>query len=348
VTAEALLRALRQGDRRALARAVTLVESTRPDHRDEAERLIEAVLPETGGAVRIGVSGPPGAGKSTFIERFGLAGITLKQRIAVLAVDPSSKRGGGAILGDKTRMTELARAPEAFIRPSSAGDSRGGVARRTREAILLCEAAGFGAVVVETVGVGQAETAVAEIVDMFLLILPPASGDELQGIKRGVIELADLVLVNKADGELAGPARRSVADYTSALGLIRPPVPEWQVPVRAVSALEGTGIREVWGDVERFRAALEKTGAWSRRRAEQARAALWSEIGDSLLDRFRSAPAVARRLTAIEQEVMAGTQTPAAAARGLLAAYLAGLRKGPSPPPSPREREEGGTRGAGG
>ena len=322
VATEELIAAVRRGDRRALARAITLVESTRRDHRQEAERLVEALLPYTGGAVRIGISGPPGAGKSTFIERFGLDGIALGRHIAVLAVDPSSKRGGGAILGDKTRMAELARADKAFIRPSAAGDKAGGVARHTREAILLCEAAGFDAVLVETVGVGQAETAVAEIVDFFVLILPPASGDELQGIKRGVVELADLVLVNKADGELAAAAQRSAADYANALRLIRPSLPEWQVPVRAVSALEGTGIHEVWDDVVRFRAALEGTGAWSRRRAEQARAALWSEIGDSLLDHFRTAPAVAPHLAAAEEEVIAGTRTPTAAARALLAAFL--------------------------
>jgi LAO/AO transport system kinase len=322
VTHATLLRDLCRGDRRALARAITLVESSRPDHRDQAERLVEALLPETGKAVRIGISGPPGAGKSTFIECFGLAGIALGRRIAVLAVDPASKRGGGAILGDKTRMAELARAPEAFIRPSSAGDSRGGVARRSREAILLCEATGFDAILVETVGVGQAETAVAEIVDMFVLILPPAGGDELQGIKRGIVELADLVLVNKADGELAPAAHRTVADYTSAMGLIRPPYPEWRVPVRAVSALKGTGIREVWDDVDRFRAALKGTGTWSQRRAEQARAALWSEIGDSLLDHFRAAPAVARRLAAVEEEVTAAIRTPTAAARELLTLFV--------------------------
>jgi LAO/AO transport system kinase len=322
VTAEDLIAAVRRGDRRALARAITLTESTRPDHREEAERLVESLLPHTGGAVRIGISGPPGAGKSTFIERFGLGGIALGRRIAVLAVDPASKRGGGAILGDKTRMTELARAPGAFIRPSSASDKAGGVARRTREAILLCEAAGFDAVLVETVGVGQAETAVAEIVDMFVLILPPAAGDELQGIKRGVVELADLVLVNKADGELAAAARRSAADYASAVRLLRPSLPEWQVLVRTISALEGTGIKEVWDDVAHFRAALEQSGAWSRRRAEQARAALWSEIGDSLLDHFRAAPAIARRLADVERDVMAGTRTPTAAACALLAAFL--------------------------
>jgi len=324
VTTEELIAALRRGDRRALARAITLIESTRPDHRDEAERLVESLLPHTGGAVRIGISGPPGAGKSTFIERFGLDGIALGRRIAVLAVDPASKRGGGAILGDKTRMTELAKAPGAFIRPSSAGERVGGVARRTREAILLCEAAGFDTVLVETVGVGQAETAVAELVDMFVLIQQPAAGDELQGVKRGVIELADLVLVNKADGELAAAARRSAADYASAMRLLRPPLPEWQVPVRTVSALEGTGINEVWDDVARFRAALEQSGAWSRQRAEQARVALWSEIGDSLLEHFRSAPAVAHRLATVEREVMAGTRTPTAAAHALLAAFLGG------------------------
>jgi LAO/AO transport system kinase len=317
-----LAAALRRGDRRALARAITLAESLRPDHRDKAEKLIEALLPAPGAAIRIGISGPPGAGKSTFIESFGLVGIGLGRRIAVLAVDPASKRGGGAILGDKTRMTELARSPAAFIRPSSGGAAHGGIARRSREAILLCEAAGFDAVLVETVGVGQAETAVAEIVDMFVLILPPAGGDELQAIKRGIFELADLVLVNKADGEFAAAARRSIADYANALRMIRPSVADWLVPVRAVSALQGTGIAEVWDEVERFRAALERTGAWSRRRAEQARAALWAEIGDSLLDRFRTTPAVAQRLARLEQEVTAGTCSPAASARELLAAFF--------------------------
>ncbi len=335
VTGAALLRDLRRGDRRALARAITLAESSRPDHRDEAEGLIEALLPETGNAVRVGISGPPGAGKSTFIERFGLSGIALGRRIAVLAVDPASKRGGGAILGDKTRMAELARAPEAFIRPSSAGDSHGGIARRTREAILLCEAAGFDAILVETVGVGQAETAVAEIVDMFVLILPPAGGDELQGIKRGIVELADLVLVNKTDAELAALAHRTAADYASAMGLIRPPYPEWQVPVRAVSALEGTGIREVWDDADRFRAALERTGRWSQRRAEQARTALWSEISDSLLDHFRAIPAVAQHLVAAEEEVTAGTRTPTAAARELLRLFGSEARESSVPPDIP-------------
>jgi len=320
--ADDLVLALRRGERRALARAVTLVESTRPDHRRTAEQLIEAILPATGGATRIGISGPPGAGKSTFIERFGLDGIARGHRIAVLAVDPGSKRGGGAILGDKTRMVELGRAPSAFIRPSSAGKEKGGVARRTREAILVCEAAGFDTVLVETVGAGQAETTVADMVDMFLLILPPAAGDELQGLKRGVIELADLILVNKADGTLLDHARRAAAEYANALHLIRPAVPEWQVAVRAVSALTGNGVDAVWDDVARFRAALQATGAWERRRADQARAALWAEIGDGLIERFRAMPAIAARLAEIEREVTKGARAPTAAARLLLAAFL--------------------------
>src|SRR6266851_3219236 len=283
-TIDDLAIAVRRGERRALARAVTLVESTRPDHRHEAEALIEALLPATGGATRIGITGPPGAGKSTFIERFGLDGIARGHRIAVLAVDPGSQRGGGAVLGDKTRMAELARAPSAFIRPSSAGRQAGGVARRTREAILVCEAAGFDTVLVETVGAGQAETTVADMTDMFLLILPPAAGDELQGLKRGIIELADLILINKADGALLDHARRSASEYANAMRLIPPAVPEWQVSVRAVSALTGDGVDAVWDDVARFRAILEASGAWPRRRAEQARAALWAEIGDGLLE----------------------------------------------------------------
>ena len=302
---------------------MTLVESTRADHRAQAERLVETLLPQTGAATRLGISGPPGAGKSAFIERFGLDGLRRGHRIAVLAVDPASKRGGGAILGDKTRMTELSRAPGAFIRPSPAGAAMGGVARRTRETILLCEAAGFDAVIVETVGAGQSETTVAEMVDMFLLILPPAAGDELQGLKRGVIELADLVLINKADGELLDHANRAAADYANALRLIRPSAPGWETPVRAVSALTGAGIDAVWDEVARFRTALEASGDWSRRRAEQSRAALWTEIGDGLTGQFRAAPRVAARVAAIEREVMAGARTPADGARELLKAFAA-------------------------
>jgi LAO/AO transport system kinase len=317
-----LAQAIRAGDRRALARGVTLVESTRPDHRAAAERLVETLLPHTGAATRVGISGPPGAGKSTFIERFGLDGIARGHKIAVLAVDPASKRGGGAILGDKTRMAELSRAPAAFIRPSSGGDQMGGVARRTRETILLCAAAGFDTVIVETIGAGQSETTVAEMVDMFVLILPPAAGDELQGLKRGVIELADLVLINKADGELVDHANRSAADYANALRLIRPRIAGWEASVRAVSALTGAGVDVVWDDVARFRALLEASGGWRQRRAEQARAALCTEIGDGLLAQFRATPQVAVRLPDIERQVMSGARTPAEGARLLLKAFL--------------------------
>ena len=317
-----LATAIRVGDRRALARAVTLVESTRGDHREQAQQLVEAILPDTGKATRLGISGPPGAGKSTFIERFGLDGLKRGHKIAVLAVDPASKRGGGAILGDKTRMAELARAPGAFIRPSPGGEAMGGVARRTRETILLCEAAGFDAVIVETVGAGQSETTVAEMVDMFMLILPPAAGDELQGLKRGIIELADLVLINKADGELLDHANRSAADYTNALRLIRPRMAGWETPVRTVSALTGAGVDAVWNDVARYHALLENTGTWTRRRAEQARAALFTEIGDGLLAQFRAEPEVSARFAEIERAVKEGTRTPADGARELLSVFL--------------------------
>jgi len=317
-----LAAALNAGDRRALARAVTLIESSRSDHRDEAERLIEAILPHAGGATRLGITGPPGAGKSTFIERFGLDGLKRGRKIAVLAVDPASKRGGGAILGDKTRMADLAGAEGAFIRPSPGAAGMGGVARRTRETILLCEAAGFDTVMVETIGAGQSETTVAEMVDMFLLILPPAAGDELQGLKRGIIELADLVLINKADGELLDHANRAAADYASALRLVPASVRDWEVPVRAVSALIGTGVDAIWDDVARFRTLLQASGEWLRRRAEQSRAALFAEIGDGLLAQFRAAPAVTARFADIEREVMSGARTPAEGARELLRSFL--------------------------
>jgi LAO/AO transport system kinase len=313
-----LIESLRKGDRRALARAVTLIESTRPDHREEAERFLDAILPLTGGATRIGISGPPGAGKSTFIERFGLDGVAGGRRLAVLAVDPGSKRGGGAILGDKTRMSDLSRHPAAYIRPSSAGVQTGGVARRTREAILVCEAAGFDTIVVETVGTGQSETSVAEMTDMFVLILPPTAGDELQGLKRGIIELADLILVNKADGALAPHARDTAAEYENAMRLVMSSVPGWEVPVRAVSALTGEGVAAIWDEVARFRGVLEKGGLWQERRAVQAKAALWAELGDGLIDRFRAAPAITERLGEIEREVAVGERTVAAAARELL------------------------------
>jgi LAO/AO transport system kinase len=314
--------ALLAGDRRALAQAITLVESTRPDHRDEAERLIERLLPHAGRSIRIGLSGVPGVGKSTFIEAFGLKLIQRDHRVAVLAVDPSSRRTGGSILGDKTRMTELARAELAFIRPSPTGGTLGGVARRTRESIILCEAAGFDVVLVETVGVGQSETAVADMVDLFCLLLLPAAGDDLQGIKKGIVELAELLLVNKADGELKPKALTAVGDYRAALRLLRPISAQWQPEVLAVSAVTGEGLDQAWAAIERHQAAMEAAGEKARRRAGQAQAALWADLGDGMIAALRRRPAIADRIPQIEAAVAAGTMTSMAGARRLLGLFL--------------------------
>jgi len=312
------------GDRRALAQAITLIESTRADHRERADLLLAELLPHTGQkggkSVRLGITGVPGVGKSTFIERFGLSLIERGRSLAVLAIDPSSKRGGGSILGDKTRMEELSRNPSAFIRPSPAGATLGGVARRTREAMLLVEAAGFDTVLVETVGVGQSETAVADMVDMFIVLLLPAGGDDLQGIKRGVIELADLIVVNKADGDLKTTARRSVADYRHALRMLRSPTAGWTPEVMSASALTGDGVAEVWATVERFNEAVGAQGI-ARRRAAQARDWMWNEVGETLLAELRKHPEVKRLVPGLEREVEAGKSTPAAAARRMLEVF---------------------------
>ncbi len=314
----ALIDGIAAGDRRALARAITMVESTRPDHRAAAVALLDALLPRTGRAIRIGISGPPGVGKSTFIEAFGLHVLGQGHRLAVLAVDPSSSRSGGSILGDKTRMTELSRHPEAFIRPTPGGEQLGGVARRTREAMLLCEAFGFDVVLVETIGVGQSEIAVADMVDLFLLLVNPGGGDELQGIKRGIMELADLVLVNKADGDLAPAAGRTCADYRNALHLIRPKWAAWTARAQQCSARDGTGIAEAWDAVEEFRAATDDAGELERQRSRQALAWMWSEIHDTLLDDFKANAGVQAQLGEVQEEVRAGRTSPSAAARRLL------------------------------
>ncbi|MBK8159696.1 MAG: methylmalonyl Co-A mutase-associated GTPase MeaB [Rhodospirillaceae bacterium] len=310
------------GDRRALARAITLIESTRPDHRRQAEALLERLLPKSGKSLRIGISGPPGVGKSTFIEAFGQYAIEQGKRLAVLAVDPSSRLSGGSILGDKTRMEELSRAPEAFIRPSPAGLTLGGVARRTREALLVCEAAGFDLIFVETVGVGQSETAVAEMVDLFLLLLLPGGGDDLQGIKRGIMELADLIVVNKADGDLKTAAERSAADVANAMGLMQPRHKAWRPEVLRCSALKKTGISEIWTRTGAFAAALTKSGELKSRRRDQAKAWLWHELSDSLMDALKADPAVAAHLEQLEAKVAAGKMAPASAARVLLTEFL--------------------------
>ena len=315
-----LLAPLLARDRRALAQAITLVESTRSDHRERADALLAEILPHTGKSVRLGITGVPGVGKSTLIERFGLGLIEAGRSLAVLAIDPSSKRGGGSILGDKTRMEELSRREAAFIRPSPAGATLGGVARRTREAMLLLEAAGFDTVIVETVGVGQSETAVADMVDMFIVLLLPGGGDDLQGIKRGVIELADLIVVNKADGDLKTAAQRSAADYQHALRMLRSPTQGWTPEVTTCSAATGEDVMAIWEVVGRFVAAVGDKGI-ARRRAEQARAWMWNEVGETLLAELRKHPEVKRVVGGLEREVEGGRTTPAAAARRMLEVF---------------------------
>ena len=315
-----------EGDRRSLARAITLVESTRPDHRADAEALLTQVLGHTGNAIRIGISGAPGAGKSTFIEALGLHVIDQGHRVAVLAVDPSSSRSGGSILGDKTRMEELTRAPDAFVRPTPTSGTLGGVARRTREALLLCEAAGFDVVLVETVGVGQSEVAVAAMVDLFLVLVAPGGGDELQGIKRGIMELADLVVVNKADGALAAAASSTASDYSNAVHLVRPRTLSWSPKVLTCSALTGTGIAEVWDTVGAYHDAVGDDLATQR--ADQARAWMWSEVTDVLVESLRARPDVAELARRLEADVTAGTITPTTAARAVLDAFLRGEQSG--------------------
>ena len=308
------------GQRRALAKAITLVESSRADHQVEAQALLSDILPHTGKSIRLGFTGTPGVGKSTFIEAFGLFLTGQGYKVAVLAVDPSSTRTGGSILGDKTRMELLSKDPLAFIRPSPSGCALGGVARRTREAMLLCEAAGYDVVLIETVGVGQSEIAVADMVDMFLLMLSPGGGDELQGIKRGIMELADLVIVNKADGDLKPAATRAAADYKSALHLMRPKTSCWTASVVLASALKGEGLEQVWEKIQAFEAVMKETAELDKMRAEQAKAWMWSEIHDQLIDAFQASQP--EKLDHMEQAVREGEMPPTAAARRLLKDFL--------------------------
>ncbi|MFT3810993.1 MAG: methylmalonyl Co-A mutase-associated GTPase MeaB [Micropepsaceae bacterium] len=319
--ADSIAKRLISGDRRALAKAITLIESTRSHDRQIADELLAVILPESGRAIRIGLSGTPGAGKSTFIEAFGTFLTKAGHKVAVLAVDPSSRRSGGSILGDKTRMERLSRDRNAFIRPSPAGTELGGVARRTREAILAVEAAGFDVVLVETVGVGQSETAVADMTDLFVLIHAPGGGDELQGVKRGIMELADMVVVNKADGDLLNAARRSAADLKGALHLMRPKHKGWVVPVLLASALEEKGISEVWQGIEAFRALLGDSGIAA---ARQAQALSWmrAALRDGLLQALAADGEIGEETQRLESEVAAGRMTPPAAAERLLARFL--------------------------
>lgn len=312
-----MAKAIRSGDRRALARAITLVESGRDDHRAQAMALLTELGTDRQ-ALRIGLSGTPGVGKSTFIEAFGLMLTGQGLRVAVLAVDPSSARSGGSILGDKTRMERLSRDPAAFIRPSPAQSQLGGVARRTREAVALCEAAGFDVVLIETVGVGQSETMVAEMSDLFLLLLAPAGGDELQGVKRGIMEIADIILVNKADGELKSQATRTCADYAGALRLLRkrPQDPEGFPKALMVSAVSGDGLERAWDEIRALAGWRRDAGIERTRRSEQARHWFREEVRALLLARLTGDKALAQRMAQLEAQVGAG-DLPAAQAAAL-------------------------------
>lgn len=313
----ALVEGVLARQRRALAKAITLVESSRTDHQARAQKVLETLLPQTGKAIRIGISGVPGVGKSTVIEALGLYLIAQGHRVAVLAIDPSSSISGGSILGDKTRMELLSQRDEAFIRPSPASGALGGVAHRTREALLLCEAAGFDVVIVETVGVGQSETAVASMTDVFVLLQLPNAGDDLQGIKKGIVELADIVVFNKADID---PRAAEVAcgQMRSALHMLRPLSTHWQIPVLKISAAKKEGLTEFWQTIEKYRVSMQATGEFDSRRKHQALAWMWDMIDTGLHQQFRHHPIVKQQLTRIADGVSHGKITPAAGAHELL------------------------------
>lgn len=321
-TAE-LAELVRSGDRMWLARAITLIESRKAEHRALASELLTMLMPATGNADRIGLTGVPGVGKSTFIDQFGTNLTAQGHRVAVLAIDPSSSRTGGAILGDKTRMQRLAVDPNAFIRPSPAGASLGGVTRSTRETMLLCEAAGYDVIIVETVGVGQSETTVHEMVDIFVVLMLAGAGDELQGIKKGVLELADIIAVNKADGDNVKKAKLAASDYRRAIRLMTPESRNWTPPVLTCSAAENTGLDELWADILKHREIKILSGEREERRHEQQIRWMWSMIADRLLDQFRESPAVRAQLDDVTAAVKHGTLPAAVAAESLLDTFLA-------------------------
>lgn len=310
------------GERAAVARAITLVESTRADHQRRAQELLARLLPHAGGAHRVGITGVPGAGKSTFIDELGTLLTGRGHRVAVLAVDPSSTRHGGSILGDKTRMARLSIEPAAFIRPSPSSGSLGGVTRSTREAMVIMEAAGFDVVIVETVGVGQSETAVAQMVDCFVVLMVARTGDSLQGIKRGVLELADILAVNKADGSHVIEAERAARELADALHLFDPITPTWHPPVLTCSGLEGAGVDRVWATVEAHRAALSATGELAQKRAQQQIDWMWSMVHDRLMALVHADPAVRAEARRLEDEVRSGALTATTAAENLVRRVL--------------------------
>lgn len=321
LSADELAQGVLDGNITLLSRAITLAESQRRDHRLQAQEVLERVMDHTGNAYRIGITGVPGVGKSTFIETFGTNLTAQGHRVAVLAVDPSSSVTGGSILGDKTRMDTLSMDPKAYIRPSPSHGTLGGVAARTRETMLLCEAAGFDLILVETVGVGQSETIVADMTDIFVTLMLPGAGDELQGIKRGILELADLIVVNKADGDNQQRARAAVRDYRNALRFMKPVSPHWKPQVTRCSALENEGVHEVWQQIQDHRKAMDEANALAEKRQNQRRHWMWEIIDAELRQALRSNPQVAEALPQIEAALNAGTLPPAKGAHQILNAF---------------------------
>ncbi len=295
------------GNRAALARAITLVESKKPEHRKIARELVQEVLPRTGKALRVGITGVPGAGKSTTIDTFGSNLTAAGHKVAVLAVDPSSTRTGGSILGDKTRMARLAVDRNAFIRPSPSAGTLGGVAAKTRETMLLCEAADFDVILVETVGIGQSETTVADMVDFFLVLMLPGAGDELQGIKKGVLEIADMIAVNKADGDGATRARAAASDYRAALHILAPKTPTWSPPVITISGLANEGLDHMWEQITVYRERMTASGEWQKRRADQQVSWMWDTLQQRLMESLKTNQKTANRLKTLEADVRNGT-----------------------------------------
>jgi len=313
-----VLEEILQGKRRAMAKAITLLESTHPESFEKGQDLLESLLPHAGKSIRIGITGVPGVGKSTFIEAFGLFLIEQGHRVAVLAVDPSSPLTGGSIMGDKTRMNELAQQQDAFIRPSPSSGILGGVARKTRETVLICEAAGYDIVIVETVGVGQSETLVASMVDFFLLLMLPNAGDELQGIKKGILELADLIVINKSDGEQESLAKTAQAEYRKALYFLSSTKTSWSPQILRCSALEKKGMDTVWESAKNYRKALLDSGEWEEQRKDQTKKWMWSLVEEGLLKSFRNHPNLQKRIPKLLKSVNSGKMLPTTAARQLL------------------------------